>query len=186
MEHNKIDTSNKSSKDKTDDTSKKCNATEHSEQITNELIGVFRSFHRLNWRQKPNPGGKFSEMQVLMCIKRGSMKAQDKPGMKISVISRLLRVTSPTITQLVNGMEVNGLVQRNADPDDRRAVRISLTEEGERIAEKVIADFMNRMAGLAQYLGEQDSLELIRILSKSFEYFDELNESELTGDEQQC
>ncbi|SFE38125.1 DNA-binding transcriptional regulator, MarR family [Paenibacillus algorifonticola] len=183
MEHNKNEPSNKSSIDKTSDTSK---ATEHSEQITNELIRVFRSFHRLNWRQKPNPDGKFSEMQVLMCIKRGSMKAQDKSGMKISVISRLLRVTSPTVTQLVNGMEANGLVQRNADPDDRRAVRISLTEEGDRKAKMVIADFMNRMAGLAQYLGEQDSLELIRILSKAFEYFDELNESELTGDEQQC
>ncbi|WP_338552074.1 MarR family winged helix-turn-helix transcriptional regulator [Paenibacillus sp. KS-LC4] len=167
-------------------TSTESKATEHSEQITNELIRVFRSFHRLNWRQKPNPDGKFSEMQVLMCIKRGAMKTQDKPGMKISVISRLLRVTSPTVTQLVNGMEASGLVQRNADPDDRRAVRISLTAEGERIADKVIADFMNRMAGLAQYLGEQDSLELIRILTKSFEYFDELNESDRTGDEQQC
>ena len=37
------------------------------------------------------------------------------------------RVTSPTLTKIVANLEAAGLVQRSADPDDRRAARVSLT-----------------------------------------------------------
>ena len=40
------------------------------------------------------------------------------------------RVTSPTLTKIVANLEAAGLVQRSADPDDRRAARVSLTAAG--------------------------------------------------------
>ena len=40
------------------------------------------------------------------------------------------RVTSPTLTKIVANLEAAGLVQRSADPDDRRAARVSLTPAG--------------------------------------------------------
>jgi DNA-binding MarR family transcriptional regulator len=40
------------------------------------------------------------------------------------------RVTSPTLTKIVANLEAAGLVHRSADPDDRRAARVSLTAAG--------------------------------------------------------
>src|SRR3954451_24634481 len=42
------------------------------------------------------------------------------------------RVTSPTLTKIVANLEAAGLVQRSADPDDRRAGRRSLPPAGGR------------------------------------------------------
>jgi DNA-binding MarR family transcriptional regulator len=41
-----------------------------------------------------------------------------------------------SITQLVDRLAREGLVTREADPRDRRKVRIALTEEGARIAQR--------------------------------------------------
>jgi DNA-binding MarR family transcriptional regulator len=40
------------------------------------------------------------------------------------------------ITQLIDGLEKDGLVRRRADPEDRRSVRAALTPAGERVYEK--------------------------------------------------
>jgi DNA-binding MarR family transcriptional regulator len=43
------------------------------------------------------------------------------------------RVTAPTMTRLVAGLERDGLVERAPDPDDRRSTRLAATDEGRRI-----------------------------------------------------
>jgi DNA-binding MarR family transcriptional regulator len=40
------------------------------------------------------------------------------------------RVTAPTMTRIVDGLERDGLVRRGPHPDDRRAVRVVLTPRG--------------------------------------------------------
>ncbi len=37
----------------------------------------------------------------------------------------------PNITRIIDSLEKNGLVQRTADPDDRRKFKVVLTEKGE-------------------------------------------------------
>lgn len=48
----------------------------------------------------------------------------------IGSLARAERVTPPTMTRLVAGMVASGLVERLGDPDDRRVVRVSATEQG--------------------------------------------------------
>ena len=40
------------------------------------------------------------------------------------------QVTSPTMSGIVRGLEADGLVRREPDPDDARAIRLSATPEG--------------------------------------------------------
>jgi DNA-binding MarR family transcriptional regulator len=70
------------------------------------------------------------------------------------------------ITQLVDKLEIEGLVRRVADPDDRRGIRAELTEAGaERVSEGrtqldvVIAEF-------AASFTAKERLELGRLLDK--------------------
>jgi DNA-binding MarR family transcriptional regulator len=42
------------------------------------------------------------------------------------------KISPSTITEVVEGLAHDGLVRREGDPDDRRAVRVALTAEGRR------------------------------------------------------
>ena len=54
---------------------------------------------------------------------------------RITELANLEAVTQPTMTTLVTRLERDGLVVRNPDPADARAVRVEITDEGrERLA----------------------------------------------------
>ncbi|WP_231584371.1 MULTISPECIES: MarR family winged helix-turn-helix transcriptional regulator [Paenibacillus] len=136
-----------------------------------ELLRAFRLFRRADWRQKPVAGYKPSEIMALICI--GNQEDCKSCGIQVSELSRMLRVTSPTVTQLIKGMENDGLVERNMDQTDRRAVRVTLTDKGETIMDQSLAVFKTSFEGLVDYLGEEDSRKLAELLGRVFEYFQE-------------
>jgi DNA-binding MarR family transcriptional regulator len=52
-------------------------------------------------------------------------------------LSEALRCSARHVTTLVDALEAMGLVERRADPADRRAVRVTLTEAGEAAAARM-------------------------------------------------
>ncbi|OXM82974.1 MarR family winged helix-turn-helix transcriptional regulator [Paenibacillus rigui] len=135
-----------------------------------ELMRAFRQFGRASWQHRSVDGMKSSEMMTLFCIRR-HMKP-DSSGMKVSEISGLLQVTSPTVTQMINSMEEQGLVERAMDPSDRRAVRVKLTDKGEQLAAKMSETMSASFNGLVEHLGEEQSRQLAVLLNKACEYYD--------------
>ncbi|WOF21791.1 MarR family transcriptional regulator [Microbacterium betulae] len=55
---------------------------------------------------------------------------RDHGPLRIGELARLSRVTQPGMTRLIGGMERAGLVGREPDPDDSRAVRVLATSRG--------------------------------------------------------
>jgi len=53
-------------------------------------------------------------------------------GLKMRVLSRYLMVTGGNVTGLTDELEREGVVQRSASPEDRRAWIVSLTPKGRR------------------------------------------------------
>lgn len=51
-------------------------------------------------------------------------------GIKMSELSRLLMVSNGNVTGIVERLAEEGLLLREADPDDRRAARVKLTRKG--------------------------------------------------------
>ncbi len=138
---------------------------------TLKLMRAFREFHKSGWQEHSIAGCKPSEIRVLFCVQHGI-----KPGtsaMKVSEISKLLRVTSPTVTQLLKGLEANGFIERQIDPLDRRVVEIKLSKKGEAFTRQTMEVFTSSMDGLVEYLGEEQSNQLAELLAKAFRYFDE-------------
>jgi|GEM_PF-501969 len=137
------------------------------------LFNAFMQFGRAGWHQHQQTvaGCKPSEVRVLFCVKKG--RSPDIPEMKVSEISKLLHVTSPTITQLIKGLETDGLIERNIDPHDRRAVGIKLTEKGETVTQQAAEVFATSLNGLIEYLGEEQSNQLAELLLKVTRYYDE-------------
>lgn len=127
-------------------------------------------FHRNELHQNFS-GCKPSEVGVLFTIRYG-VQCNGRP-VKVSEISKHMHVTSPTITQLLNGLEANGLVERHADPADRRIVGIALTQHGEQLAAQAENVLFETFQDLSAYLGEEQSNQLADLLFKAFQYFNE-------------
>jgi DNA-binding MarR family transcriptional regulator len=67
----------------------------------------------------------------------------EQDGLRIGEIGRRARLSKPSMTALVSQCEADGLVRRERDPEDRRAVRIVLTARGRRfgaVAEQVLRE----------------------------------------------
>ena len=86
-----------------------------------------------------------------------------KPRIMTS-ISDELGVTRRNVTALVDALEEEGLVRRKAEPTDRRATVIEMTEEGARAMDRMYDEHRAEVAGLFRDLSEEDRLELARLL----------------------
>ncbi|KAA9158069.1 MarR family transcriptional regulator [Amycolatopsis acidicola] len=73
------------------------------------------------------------EMELLGALKRAGEPYQLSAG----ELLRRMRVTSGGVTKRVAGLERKGWVRRDIDPDDRRQILVSLTDEGVRRAYEV-------------------------------------------------
>jgi DNA-binding MarR family transcriptional regulator len=136
-----------------------------------KLIKMLMQVNKLGWHQHSVAGCKPSEIRVLFCIRK--FKNQQTGEIKVSEISKRLYVTSPTITQLLKGLEVQGLIERRVDTVDRRSIGIVLTKKGENVAQQAMDMLVASMHGLVDYLGEEQSNQLIELLSRVFYYFHE-------------
>ena len=143
----------------------------HSDTTAQRLFRSFMRFRQVFFHQRHIEGFKHSDLRVLFCLKRG--RTPDNPQMKVSEVSKLLNVTSPTITQLVKGLEARGLVERHIDLTDRRVVWLRLTEEGEAITDKAVKAFLASMSEVVEYLGEEKSNQLVDLLSQVLAYLEE-------------
>jgi DNA-binding MarR family transcriptional regulator len=75
-------------------------------------------------------------------------------------LSAMLALAKSSLTGLVDRTERNGLVRREPDPRDTRAVRVALTPRGSVLAAEFYAETCRRVERLAAGLGatERDAL----------------------------
>ena len=89
---------------------------------------------------------------------------QEEDGAMLGALSRMRGIDAPTITGIVKRLEQSGLVERRADLEDRRIVRVCLTAEGRSCCES-LADVAEAFAErLLQSLSQADQLYLLQEL----------------------
>jgi DNA-binding MarR family transcriptional regulator len=108
------------------------------------------------------------EFDVLTALRRAGPPYELSPG-------RLLRETlvgSGTMTNRLDRLETRGLVTRGPDPDDRRAVRVRLTDTGRIRADAAVADLLDREKALLGGLPEADRDRLAALLRDVLVHFE--------------
>jgi len=141
---------------------------EKHREVTQNLMNAFFRFRHLHRHGRPMHGLKQSETRILLIVKRKS--DETGKGIRISDLSRIMHVTSPTVTQLINRLEEKGLVQRKNDPNDRRYIRVVLTTQGEAILKQAADAFFAGFSRLVNHLGEEKSRLLAQLLTESFDF----------------
>ena len=84
----------------------------------------------------------------------------------MSELGETLGLAKSSLTGLVDRTVRRGLVRREADPRDGRAVRVGLTDEGAALAEKFYAETCRRMEALPSGLSGAERDRLAVLLSR--------------------
>jgi DNA-binding MarR family transcriptional regulator len=69
-------------------------------------------------------------------------------------VARYLVVTAPVVTRLASALVEDGLIERQADPNDKRAVILALTDTGRRRARAMRRDLLAAARELLEPLPE--------------------------------
>jgi MarR family transcriptional regulator for hemolysin len=97
-----------------------------------------------------------AQWQVLSRLERSE-------GLKQAELAEMLDLQPITLTRLVDRLCANGLIERRADPDDRRAKRLFLTDEARPLMDR-LAVFGEELMG--EVLAGIDDGEVKLLLSK--------------------
>ncbi|WP_345429727.1 MarR family transcriptional regulator [Actinoallomurus vinaceus] len=81
-------------------------------------------------------------------------------------LGRTLGLAKSSLTGLVDRTMQRGLVRREPDPEDGRAVRVALTDEGGEVVEKFYAETCRRVDALPAGLPESDRETLAELLGR--------------------
>ncbi|SDD08296.1 DNA-binding transcriptional regulator, MarR family [Paenibacillus sp. UNCCL117] len=144
-----------------------------------QLRDLFSRFAKSDWRKLTRWSIKASEVRLLLAIKESHGSCSDAGGMTVSDLSKLLQVTSPTVTQMINNLIKNDYVIRSIHPGDRRVAEITLTDKGEQIAQEAGELFTQLFNGLIDHLGKEQSDQLIALLEQVFQYFEQVGKEQL-------
>jgi DNA-binding MarR family transcriptional regulator len=86
--------------------------------------------------------------------------------LSLSDLSDRIRAQNSTVTGIIDRMEREGLVVRARSTEDRRVVKIKLTEKGSRIARDIPVEPMEIFRAALASLSGSEMRELTRILTK--------------------
>ena len=97
------------------------------------------------------PGGRISLIHINVI----SVLETDGPQ-PMRALAEALDVSQASATGIVDRMEQRGLVERRRDEDDRRIVRVVLTEEGRKLVEGVTQERQDHMRLLLDDLTDDE------------------------------
>lgn len=113
------------------------------------LARAYRLAYRRHSRALAPLGVSVSQFDLLATLHRSPAG-----GLRMGELSDRLLVTEGNVTGLVDRLQAAGMVERHADPADRRAFRVRLTPAGRALAERAIpvveAELARAFAGIPE------------------------------------
>ncbi len=91
-------------------------------------------------------------------------------GMNQKEIAEMIFLETPTLVPVIDKMEKNGLLERRADPEDRRNNKIFLTKKSKALVEPVVNFILNFRKMLTKNVSAKDletTKKVLREMTKS-------------------
>jgi DNA-binding MarR family transcriptional regulator len=105
-------------------------------------------------------GINVGEFDVLASLRRSGEPFRLSPG----ELATQLVLSASAMTNRLDRLEARDLVRRSPDPDDRRALLVSLTSAGRELVDAAVVDHVRTEEGLLAALGQRDRRTLTRLL----------------------
>jgi len=93
-----------------------------------------------------------------------ALQRYDQQGCTMSELAEASQQVAATMTGIIDRLAERGLAARRPDPGDRRALRVSLTQEGAGLLEQIQRSGQARLARLFEGFTADERRQLIRLM----------------------
>jgi DNA-binding MarR family transcriptional regulator len=123
-------------------------------------------------REAAREGGSltFERSRILHQLREGPRRSGE--------LAQLCKLTPPAVTELVEALAQEGLVRRETDADDRRAVVIALTAQGRRELERFAERVSERLSEVLKHLDPAKRQRLRAAIADMHHAFQEFESQE--------
>ncbi len=123
------------------------------------LLDLFGRLRKLAFDQNPlqDSGVTMSQLALLYWVTAS-------PGCGVQDMADGLDLTAPTVSVGVRRLEKAGLLERQPDPQDGRAIQLFLTTQGQELCQQVRAFRREKMRLLLKGLTAEESTTLVTLL----------------------
>lgn len=141
----------------------------HMTEIRNIFVQIFNKMVRGDKKFTDIP---FSPSQM----KALSAFHEDK-HYTMSELSKNALVKMPSMTEMVDRLESDGILKRIRNTEDRRVVNVCLTDRGKKIHAKMVGRRREELSNLFGHLSNRDQDDLLAALRKVSTILKKLSES---------
>lgn len=99
---------------------------------------------------------------ILFTLRRQGKNQQLSP----SELADEMMLSTSAMTNRLDRLEQSGLINRQPDPNDRRGLKISLTEQGFALADEILASHVKTEADQLSNLSDFEQRALLNLLGK--------------------
>ena len=97
---------------------------DEAEDLAELLVGIQRLIRRKLRQDLAGPRLRGAQVELLRLVLA-------RPGIGVAAAAKELHLAGNSVSTLVNQLVTAGLLERGADPQDRRAVRLTVTRDAE-------------------------------------------------------
>ena len=127
--------------------------------LTQRMMSIMR--HVRHPGPPPEPRLSPPQVHILFTIAR-----KKDGGISVKELAERSHITPGAVTQFVDGLVEKGLVAREGDPNDRRIVRLKLTELAKNQFEKFRKEHLKSMSKIFEALDDAEIEQLIALFTK--------------------
>jgi DNA-binding MarR family transcriptional regulator len=132
---------------------------DQGQRILEELSRLIRQLTRISGG--PHDGPAMTATQRLALF-----ELVDSGPLRLNDLAQRMGTSAPTASRAVDALDELGLVERDTDPTDRRAITIVLTDEGRRSVEERKARVYAAFSPAAAALSPADREQLAELLAR--------------------
>ena len=141
-----------------------------TDPIQSDLEAIERTMLQLGWATHRQLAQELSEFNLTV-PQYTAMKALQNIGdnCTMSELADAARQISATMTGIVDRLVERNLLTRQRDPADRRAVRITLTEDGRKLLDAIQQKKRIRLRQFLEQLTPAERRDFVRLVQKYLE-----------------
>ncbi len=129
------------------------------QQLMEQLFSVMKQIHPIIQSQ----GTLLTPPHARLLFTIANRK---EDGISARELAESINVTPGAITQFADTLIERGLIRRDEDPDDRRIVRIRLTESGRNQFKELRREFLASATQALEVLSNEEIRQVIELLTK--------------------
>jgi len=149
---------------------------EKNHKLIEELMHVFMDFKKNKFQNSTHCDGLTHNEKMILFVLRDISKDNK---VSLSVLRERIKLAPSTITPIITLLEDKKLIERNIDKNDRRNIFLKVSPKGEEQIDRVQIEVKNVMSKYIEYMGEDDTKQLIRLISKTTEFFNRKEDKEI-------